>query len=151
MLFAEHLFSKNTIEIFQKEQKEAFQIIPKPQDVKLKGGKGLDYRELTYIKTENGASVPVVGTLLNGLPYAAKEGTPLILRISLENVPDSEEGYLLEVFANKVVISAKTMKGLFYGCQTLEQLMEDSKGFSYTYSRDDDNGLSGYILSCCSF
>ncbi|KAA4708256.1 family 20 glycosylhydrolase, partial [Bacteroides intestinalis] len=129
LLFAEHLFSKNTIEIFQKEQKEAFQIIPKPQDVKLKGGKGLDYRELTYIKTENGASVPVVGTLLNGLPYAAKEGTPLILRISLENVPDSEEGYLLEVFANKVVISAKTMKGLFYGCQTLEQLMEDSRDF----------------------
>ena len=129
LLFAEHLFSKNTIEIFQKEQKEAFQIIPKPQDVKLKGGKGLDYRELTYIKTENGASVLVVGTLLNGLPYAAKEGTPLILRISLENVPDSEEGYLLEVFANKVVISAKTMKGLFYGCQTLEQLMEDSRDF----------------------
>ena len=129
LLFAEHLFSKNTMEIFRKEQKEAFQIIPTPQDIELKGGKGLDYRELTYIKTENGASVPVMGALLNGLPYAAKEGIPLILRISQENVPNSEEGYLLEVFANKIVISAKTMKGLFYGCQTLEQLMEDSRDF----------------------
>ncbi len=32
---------------------------------------------------------------------------------SQENVLDSEEGYLLKVFANKIVISAKTMKGFF--------------------------------------
>jgi hypothetical protein len=41
----------------------------------------------------------------------------------------SVEGYILTVRANGVQIKAKDDAGIFYGCQTLEQLLEDAEQF----------------------
>ena len=41
----------------------------------------------------------------------------------------SEEGYVLTVIQNQAEIKAKGEAGLFYGCQSLEQLLEDARDY----------------------
>ena len=43
--------------------------------------------------------------------------------LAIDNTIENEEGYALEVTYDKIVISGKTSKGVFYGIQTLRQLM----------------------------
>ncbi len=42
------------------------------------------------------------------------------------NLPGSTEGYILEIKDQQVMLRAKDKAGLFYGCQTLLQLLEDA-------------------------
>ena len=66
--------------------------------------------------------------MLDNLPrLEQKDGINIQLNITSINVPESEEGYVLDIGHNIITINSKTSKGLFYGCATLEQLMEDSK------------------------
>ena len=43
-----------------------------------------------------------------------------------EDLPSSTEGYILVVKDKQITITSKGEVGLFYGCQTLQQLLEDS-------------------------
>lgn len=106
-----------------------FRILPAPQSLELTGGKGFAGRELTFIEAAADSVFPVVGPLLDGLPRSRRAGKGVYLRLSGKNVPDSPEGYRLEVNASGVTITARTRAGLFYGCCTLEQLLEDSRDF----------------------
>ena len=74
------------------------------------------------------STIPILGALLDNLPrLEQKDGINIQLNITSINVPESEEGYVLDIGHNIITINSKTSKGLFYGCATLEQLMEDSK------------------------
>lgn len=55
---------------------------------------------------------------------------PIRLQLTSQHVPASPEGYMMEINDKGACISARTMTGIFYGCQTLEQLMEDSRDFN---------------------
>jgi hypothetical protein len=44
-----------------------------------------------------------------------------------ESLPESSEGYCLRIANGNVKITARGEAGLFYGCQTLEQLLEDAR------------------------
>src|SRR5699024_4812689 len=44
-----------------------------------------------------------------------------------KKLPKSREGYILKVKDGQVSISARTQAGLFYGCQTLSQLLSDAR------------------------
>lgn len=106
-----------------------FRIIPQPQEVNLTKGRGLAYNELKYIIARDSATIPVLGTLAGQLPRCDKKGKGVQLILSDKGLPDSPEGYILEVDGRGVTIKAKDGAGLFYGCQTLEQLLEDSRDF----------------------
>ncbi|MEG2945576.1 MAG: family 20 glycosylhydrolase [Bacteroidales bacterium] len=106
-----------------------FQLLPAPQSLQVLSGKSIMGTDLTYILAEN-CSVPVLGPLMERLPRAKKTGKGIILRITDSNTPDSPEGYFMEVTTRGVIISSKSEKGIFYGCQTLEQLLEDSRDFN---------------------
>ena len=89
------------------------------------GLKGTDL----YILTEDDTPMPVLGDLLDALPRSERKGIGVYLSLAQQDMPDSPEGYVLTVGAKQITLRARTEAGLFYGCQTLEQLMEDSRDF----------------------
>lgn len=106
-----------------------FQIIPQPQHIEMHKGRGINYDEIRFILNKSQTQYPVLGSFLDALPRTEKPGKGVFLHVHTENVPDSPEGYVLTVQRDGIHISSKSSAGLFYGCQTLEQLMEDSRDF----------------------
>ena len=106
-----------------------FQVIPQPREVELLSGTGLAFGDLRAVSLEEDCSRPVMGLLLSCLPQSDAEGKGVLL-LELRaggTVPDSAEGYILTVSAGSARVRARGQSGLFYGCQTLEQLLEDAR------------------------
>jgi len=106
-----------------------FQIIPQPKKVELLKGPGLKFGDLKTILIEKPLCRPVLPPFLDVLPETDDEGAG-VLTLKLqqsETVPDSPEGYVLTIQNGQVEIIAKSEAGIFYGCQTLQQLLEDSR------------------------
>lgn len=113
--------------ICAKELNSKFQILPKPQKIEVINENGFRSSELTWLVAEGNVQIPVLGTILDALPRYEKQGKGIRLVLTEKNVPESNEGYVLEATKNGVTISSRGDAGLFYGCQTLEQLLEDSR------------------------
>jgi N-acetyl-beta-hexosaminidase len=76
-------------------------------------------------------NLPVMGNILSRLTIVKTEGEgtlTLTLDNTNKNLP-SDEGYILTIAGAKAEITAKGEAGLFYGCQSLEQLLEDSRDY----------------------
>ncbi len=73
-------------------------------------------------------TLPVLGAFLSTLPVAELKGE-LVLLIDSSARFSSKEAYELKIDRNRITVTAATEQGLFYGCQTLEQLVEDAKRF----------------------
>lgn len=115
--------------LFARSLDRTFQLLPKPQSVEMQPGKGISGNELTYILSVADAPMPVLGDIVDKLPQTVRSGKGIALKLSTVNVPDSPEGYVLEVNNKGITITSRSEAGLFYGCQTLEQLLEDSRDF----------------------
>lgn len=108
-----------------------FRILPLPQEIEVRKERGLNVDKLSFVVVQGKGEMPVLGSMLDELPRYAKKGTKgVTLSLTEENVPKSPEGYILEVSSEGVTIRARSQAGLFYGCQTVEQLMEDGRQFS---------------------
>ena len=115
--------------LFARELDKVFQLLPQPQFVEVYDGKGISYADVKCVVSSSGTSIPVLGPLLDELPRCERKGVKVLLSLSEQNLPDSPEGYELVVEPEQILIRARTDAGLFYGCQTLEQLLEDSRDF----------------------
>lgn len=104
-----------------------FQLIPLPREIEVLKGKGINMHEISFVIAADTARIPVLGELLDALPRTKRAGKGVVLSLSEQYTPESSEGYVLKVATEKIEITARTQVGLFYGCQTLEQLMEDSR------------------------
>jgi hypothetical protein len=110
---------------------DPFVIIPQPQNVFMLKGPGLDPAILQHVAMIGGFTRPVMGELLSQLTTGDSKanGTlSLILDKSLASLP-SPEGYILTVYKDRVEIISNDEAGIFYGCQSLEQLLEDARDF----------------------
>lgn len=108
---------------------DGFVVIPAPREVKPLPGKGLMFNDLKGVCLAGPSLRPVMGPMLSSLPLAENDG-PAILSLKIGKVTahaDNADAYTLTVSDSSVEIVANTQAGLFYGCQTLEQLMEDSR------------------------
>jgi hypothetical protein len=104
-----------------------FPLIPQPQKVELMTVKGLWYSDLRSLLLVNTNEKPVMPAILEELPLANTAGPGTISLIIDKNVRlPSVEGYILEIKNKQVNIKANEKAGLFYGLQTLKQLLEDS-------------------------
>jgi hexosaminidase len=105
-----------------------FKLLPIPQKIESLQGSPLRYNELKFIKLEGVDKKPVLDEPLNSLKdiSAAGKGT-LVLKIDGSASSPSPEGYTLDIKNGYVTITAKSAAGLFYGAQTLSQLLEDAK------------------------
>jgi len=110
---------------------ETFQIIPKPKEVTMLNRKGVKYGDINGIKLINVEKLPVMGTNLSQLPLIeGNSKSTLTLELDINN-PEAEnrEGYVLTVSDGNVNIVSSGKAGLFYGCQTLEQFLEDAREY----------------------
>lgn len=124
------IFISFILPVRSQKQESYFRIIPQPQQLELKNGKGVGGYELSYIFAKGQTALPVLGSLVGALPQYQGKGKGISIELSnSKDLPSSDEGYILEVTNMGVLIKARTSKGLFYGGQTLEQLMEDSRDF----------------------
>jgi len=114
----------STIEDFNQH----FRLIPQPQKIELLKTKGLLYSDIRNILLLNTKEKPVMSGLLSSLPAvnSAAAGTVSLIIDKDLKLP-SGEAYILEVKAKQVSIKANDQAGLFYGIQTLKQLLEDSR------------------------
>lgn len=107
-----------------------FKLMPSPQKIELTpASEGLTYSSLRTIYLQGSALRPVLYESLKSLPLASKSGKGILtLNISAGNkLPQSSEGYVMEIKDGQVIINARAQAGLFYGCQTLLQLLEDAR------------------------
>ncbi len=104
-----------------------FKVIPQPQQVELLAGGGLRHGDLKTMKLEGDFPRPITGPILETLPQAGEKGILTLRLVATADVPPSPEGYVMVISAGRVDIQSRGEAGLFYGCQTLEQLLEDAR------------------------
>jgi hexosaminidase len=120
VLLSLHLYGENL--------PSPFAIIPQPQKIQLLGGAGLDPANLLRIVPKGFLKTPCTGEQLSRLTIGKNSGKgtlTLVLDTTLTSVP-SKEGYVMTVSSDRVEIISSDEAGLFYGCQSLEQLLEDA-------------------------
>jgi hexosaminidase len=108
-----------------------FVILPQPQSVVLLKGAGLESGKLHQIILKGDFKLPVMDNILSQMTIGKSAGTgtlTLILDKTITSVP-SDEGYIMTVSQDRVEIISKSETGLFYGCQSLEQLLEDARDY----------------------
>lgn len=106
-----------------------FQVVPQPQKIEISSGLGLMYNELTYVSALDSVSMPVLGPILSTMIQTKPNDQNVkgvILEVASSNRMLPKEGYRLHINNEGVTIEASEEAGFFYGCQTLEQLLEDS-------------------------
>jgi len=107
-----------------------FALFPAPQKIGIGQGSGLLYAELQEVHVESADQARLLSGYPGRLPVhfsGADAAGVLSLHIdSSLNVP-SPEGYILHLHDKQVTIRAKAQAGLFYGLQTLNQLLEDAR------------------------
>ena len=125
------IYSGGSCKTVPGELPEPFLIIPQPQKVELLKGSGIKSGTLKQIRLTGTNERPVMGCILAQLTESDNTGKKGILTLHLDDKLDinSHEGYILRISGGNVVIQAKDEAGLFYGCQTLEQLLEDARDF----------------------
>ncbi|MCC7523294.1 MAG: family 20 glycosylhydrolase [Chitinophagaceae bacterium] len=107
-----------------------FSIIPEPQSVQMNTGKGFNPQKLCTIHLQHETTLPVLSGHLSSLAVSESKGELLLqLDLSAGRFP-SDEAYELRILHNRIIITAAAEAGLFYGCQSLEQLIEDAKRFN---------------------
>lgn len=108
-----------------------FVILPQPQSVVLLKGAGLESGKLHQLFLKGEFKLPVMDNILSQMTIGKSAGTgtlTLILDKTITSVP-SDEGYIMTVSQGRVEIISKSEAGLFYGCQSLEQLLEDARDY----------------------
>jgi hexosaminidase len=107
---------------------DQFKLLPEPQKIEWLEGKGLYYTDIKGVYILNEENRPVMRGLLADLPHTflKSAGSVSLIITSSLGLP-SKEGYIMEIGAGRAVIQAEEEVGLFYGIQTLTQLLDDSQ------------------------
>lgn len=118
----------NALAFDMKDFQKHFKLLPQPQKIELLNKKGITANTLQFIFLNGKFSKPVLYGLLKSLPLTNKtvDGALELKLSSDSDLPQSTEGYVLEINDNKVTVTAKNEAGLFYGCITLYQLLQDA-------------------------
>jgi len=106
-----------------------FKLLPKPQKIEFLSGKAFQVNDLRTLCLNGITKRPVLDQPLYNLPISNSPGKG-VLTLSLsqsKDLPSSTEGYILEIKDGQITITSSGEPGLFYGCQTLQQLLEDAK------------------------
>lgn len=110
-----------------------FKLLPIPKKISLVQGTALRFNDLTSIKLEGLDKRPILNESLSNLKDVSTEGKgTLVLKIDNSSSSASREAYTLDIKNGYVTITAKTPAGLFYGAQTLSQLLQDAKDQNIT-------------------
>jgi hypothetical protein len=113
----------------------AVSLLPVPQKIRQEAGAWSGRPRIYVDPDDSGSSVIRVGKLLQQdmkddfclecsvENSSAESAAGIVLRVAEENVPSHEQAYTLDSTGNNIVITARDERGLFYGTQTLMQLI----------------------------
>jgi hypothetical protein len=104
-----------------------FRLFPLPQKVEILGSTGLTLNSLKAVYYADGLKLPYVHKSLSTLPSGLAKGKGVVSLQLVHRSGAKPESYELHIENESVAISAADLAGLFYGCQTLGQLLEDSR------------------------
>lgn len=109
----------------------AISIVPKPMEIRQNEG-SFHIDEHTVFVTENEDQAKIAAFFITkmeratGLDFDTTQEKPknnaIVFELA-ETLDLNNEGYFLEVTSSDITIKAKTMQGLFYGMQTIMQLL----------------------------
>src|SRR5687767_63021 len=105
-----------------------FRLLPRPQKIEILTGTGITPGSLRSFFLSGTSKKPVLDGILKSLSLSGKSGPGVLaMNISSDNgLPGSTEGYVLEIKDGGAIINARDQAGLFYGGQTLTQMLEDA-------------------------
>ncbi|MDO7138786.1 beta-N-acetylhexosaminidase [Algibacter lectus] len=104
-----------------------YQIIPKPTSLKISEGRFLLDENTaitaeTKLENEGQYLSEMLSTVSNkSIPFSKETQGNILLK--LDETIENNEGYTLSVSYNQITITGKTSAGVFYGIQTLSQLI----------------------------
>ena len=106
---------------------EDYQLIPKPQSLQLRNG-AFKIDKSTKISgsellVNEGLYLAEEISLVSGLSLGFDVDEGGNIQLKLDDSITNEEGYGLSVDSDKIIITGKTPRGIFYGVQTLLQLL----------------------------
>lgn len=112
-------------------QTNSIHLIPQPVDLKASTGVYplTNATTISFDKPESRTTADMLAQRLNaptGFSLKAQQGKTGAIQLNINTVPNAElgnEGYTLEASPKGVVITANQTAGLFYGMQTLVQLL----------------------------
>jgi hexosaminidase len=125
------LYTGNIYGITQKQYNRGINITPAPLELKQHSGKFLVTNDTKFV-TGNDSLAKIAEffiakiNIATGYNLQLKKGKTLSNSIHLSinaNISVNNEGYILVVTAKGVDIHAKTLRGVFYGLQTMLQLL----------------------------
>lgn len=108
-----------------------YPVIPKPVELQIKSGRFLIDGNTKITGTETlkneGEFLAklLTGTTGKTVSFDTNNGDAAI-ELELDDSVEREEGYLLQVDKDHITITGKTPKGVFYGIQTLRQLVSEN-------------------------
>ena len=106
-----------------------YQIIPQPEFISMQQGRFLVSSTTKIIAEESlNNEASYLSGLLNGVQdldvdIVKEAGEKGNIKLELDASIENDEGYALSVSFERIIISGKTAQGIFYGIQSLRQLM----------------------------
>lgn len=104
-----------------------FSIIPEPKEVTLYRSRGFNIEKLQTIHVKTKMTLSIPGDYLSALPVNPTRGDLVLWLDTTATRFHSTEAYEITITQNNIVITAAGEAGIFYGCQSLEQLIEDAR------------------------
>ena len=106
---------------------DEFKLLPSVQEVEYNNDlSNLNFENIKFAHSANNTELPIRFDFTNHIENNKQIESTIDYSIE-SNLNLNEEGYILNIFKNKISIIAKDEGGLFYAFITLDQLLEDSK------------------------
>lgn len=107
-----------------------YQIIPKPVTLEIQKGRFLVDSKTKVSAASNleneGSFLAELLSHLSMKDIVFETGDTGNIQLKIDDAIENDEGYTVSVSYDNIIISGKTAKGVFYGIQTLKQLMPPS-------------------------
>ena len=106
---------------------DGFKLLPSVQKIEYNNDtSNLNFENIKFAHSANNTELPIRFDFTNHIENNKQIESTIDYSIE-SNLNLNEEGYILNIFKNKISIIAKDEVGLFYAFITLDQLLEDSK------------------------
>jgi len=109
------------------EPRGTFKLLPLPEIAEFYGNSELYPDSIRFYRLADGIALPVPKVYIEGLEETNKISGPQIVFQEDKSVVPEKEGYMLDIFKDRIVIVGSKKVGRFNGYMTLLQLMEDAR------------------------
>lgn len=104
------------------KENQELAIIPEPISIR-QGNGTFSFNDQTQIEFDK--SNPALASIAANLPAASSKGSANKIVLAIDTTITGDEAYRLKADAGQITISARTDAGLFYGVQTLTQMLPE--------------------------